>query len=177
MHNTCAAAPGPYNCGDLDVLANRFINNFSKSLKKSQIAEWWAKGYPAFFARGTFFEKLMARSAKYSKNLGWTHTSHTQDVIDFFKKSGNKYEVVSMKTTYQETVSQWMSSNSVHLSKFNDLNKKWVPNNQSIQEIRKLHIYVQDANLGNYSSWITTIKAKYKNIDVEFSSIEKEFNL
>jgi hypothetical protein len=77
-----------------------------------------------------------------------------------------------------EDVSQWMSSNAKHLADLNDLEKHWVVNNTSkLQEIRKLHIIVKDTELSNYSSWVATIKSKYKNLDIEFSSIELEFNL
>lgn len=172
VHNSCGSI------AELDLLATKFINNLNATIKKAEIAEWWAKGYPKFFQRGTFFERLMAKSTKYSKNLGWVHTSHNHQVIDFYRKTGGKYEVVSMKTTYQKSVSQWMSSNAGHLADLNNLSKFWVDVNKSkVQEIRKLHIYVKDSELVNYSSWIATMKAKYKNIDIEFSSIEKEFNL
>lgn len=162
------------SCGDLDKLANRFLSNFSKTLKKNEISTWWAKGYPKFFDRGTFFERLMAKAPTYT---GWTHTVHNQQVIDFFKKVGTKYQIVSMKTTYQESVSTWMSSNSKHLSDFNNLDKKWVPDNKTFQEVRNLHIYVKDELLENYSTWASTIQASYKNITVTITSMEKALNL
>jgi hypothetical protein len=171
VHNSCGTI------AELDKLAEKFLNTFSKTIKKNEIAEWWAKGYPKFFQRGTFFERLMAKSTKYSKNLGWVHTSHNHQVIDFYRKTGGKYEVVSMKTTYQKSVSQWMSSNADHLEKLNKLDKKLVNDNNSLPEMRKLHIYVEDELLSNYSNWISKIREKYKNIEVEFSSIEKEFGL
>ena len=76
------------SCGDLDRLVNRFLNNFNKTLKKDQIATWWAKRIiPGFFKRCTFFERLMAKSPFYS---GWELTHHSFKLVDFIKRSGGK---------------------------------------------------------------------------------------
>lgn len=164
VHNTCA---------QLDDLANRFINNFSKELKKLEIDNWWKSGYPKFFERGTFFERLMAKGPRYT---GWTLTAHNYPVIDFYKLVGNKVTVVSMKTTITKNVNDWMSTNASHLSKLNDVGKRLV--NKGTTEIRELHIYVKDIELNNYSNWISAIKQKYPKIEkVVLSSIEKEFSL
>jgi hypothetical protein len=163
------------DCGDLDVLATKFMQNFSPQLKKLQIAEWWAKGFPEFFTRGTFFEKLMAKSPKYS---GWTITPHTWEVIDFQKVVGNTVKVVSMKTTITKDVTSWMSSNADHLGKLNNMQKKWAKEVPNKQEYRELHIYVKDIDLGDYGDWVRSIKTKYPNIkNVVISSLEKEFSL
>jgi hypothetical protein len=164
VHNTCA---------QLDDLANRFINNFSKELKKLEIENWWAKGYPGFFLRGTFFERLMAKGPRYT---GWTLTAHNYPVIDFYKLVGNKVSVVSMKTTITKNVNDWISTNASHLSKLNNMQNRLV--NKGTSEIRELHIYVKDIELNSFSNWASAIKQKYPNIkNVVISSIEKEFNL
>lgn len=165
-----ALMPG-MTCGDLDILANRFINNFGKTLKLREINNWWAKGYPEFFTRGTFFERLMAKT----KFVGYTLTKHNYKVIDFFKKVKNKYEVVSMKTTYQENLSTWMSTYKNHLEDLNDTQKFLAPDNTTLSEVRKLYIFVKDPVQNNniYSDWASEIQKKYKNITVVISTIEK----
>lgn len=163
------------SCGDLDKLATRFMSNFSKALKKQEIANWWAKGFPEFFTRGTFFERLMAKSGRYT---GWVLTPHNWPVIDFQKKIGNIVKVVSMKTTVTKNVSTWMSTNAEHLGKLNNLGKNWAKDMGGLPEVRALHIYVKDIELGDFSNWASTIQAQYPNIkEVLFSSIEKEFGL
>lgn len=167
VHNTCA---------QLDDLANRFINNFSKELKKLEIGNWWKSGYPKFFERGTFFERLMTKT----KFVGYTLTAHNWKVIDFYKKVGNKYEVISMKTTYQENVSTWMSTYKNHLEDLNNTNKYFAPgNNNSLTEVKKLYIFVKDLGINDttYSNWASTIHNKYKNITVVIETIERGVGL
>jgi len=164
------------DCGDLDVLATKFMQNFSPQLKKLQIAEWWAKGFPEFFTRGTFFEKLMAKSGRYS---GWTHTSHNFKLIDFYKYVGGKLRVASMKTTNTVDVNKWISNNSDHLTK---LSKGVIDDLQGkVAEYKELHVYMPKALLENPNiekDWILKIKAKYPAIsNIVISSIEKELNL
>ncbi len=166
VHNTC---------GDLDKLATSFISNFSKTLRKQEITNWWSKGFPGFFTRGTFFERLMAKSGRYT---GWDLTPHNWPVIDFQKRIGNIVKVVSMKTTVTKNVSTWMSTNATHLGKLNDLQERWAKEMGGLSEVRALHIYVKDIELGDFSNWATTIKAQDPNIkEVLVSSIEKEFSL
>ncbi len=64
----------------------------------------------------------MAKGPKYS---GWTLTPHTHETIDFCKKNGGVVKVASMKTTVNETLTSWMSSNAKHLGKLNDLGESW----------------------------------------------------
>jgi len=169
VHNACGSV------AELDQLATKFINNLNVTIKKAEIAEWWAKGYPKFFQRGTFFERLMAKSGRYS---GLTITPHNWPVIDFQKIIGGKVKVVSMKTTITTNVASWMSTNADHLKRLNDMSEHWAKDVGKLPEVRALHIYVKHAGLGNYSSWVSEIKARYPNIkEVLVSSIENEFNL
>lgn len=165
-----ALVPG-LTCGDLDKLADRFINNYGKQLKIREIGIWWAKGFPDFFVRGTFFERLMAKT----KFVGYTLTAHNWKVIDFYKKVGNKFEVISMKTTYQENVSTWMSTYKKHLEDLNDKKNFLAPGNKTLSEVRKLYIFVKDPGQNNniYSDWASEIQNKYKNITVVISTVEK----
>jgi hypothetical protein len=74
------------SCGDLKKLSDDFVKNFNASLKKQEIANWWAKKGPtkggdindSFFGRGRFFETLL-RKTKFS---GW---SWTNDIKSNFK--------------------------------------------------------------------------------------------
>lgn len=169
VHNSCGTIAA------LDALATKFLNNFSNATKKAEIDKWWALGFPKFFQRGTFFERLMAKSGRYS---GWTITPHNWPVIDFQKIIGGKMKVVSMKTTITTEVSSWISTNADHLGKLNNMQVRWAQNAGNLLEIRALHIYVKDSELGNFSNWSATIKAKYPNIkEVIISSIETEFSL
>lgn len=162
------------SCGNLDNLARNFLNNYSNAIKKAEIAKWWATGFPKFFERGTFFEKLMAKSGRYA---GWTHTSHNFPVIDFYKKVNNTLKVVSMKTTVTKNVSSWMNTNKGHLEKLNKTSERLIPGESGFG-VRALHIYVKDTDFAEYSNWPSAIKAAYPNIkEVIISTIEKEFNL
>jgi hypothetical protein len=169
VHNSCGTI------AELDLLATKFINNLNATIKKAEIAEWWAKGYPKFFQRGTFFERLMAKSGRYS---GWTITPHNWPVIDFQKIIGGKVKVVSMKTTITTDVTSWMSTNADHLVKLNNMKVSLAKDVGNIPEIRALHVYVKKSALANYSNWAAAIKAKYPDIkEVLISSIEDEFSL
>lgn len=109
------------DCGELTRLANKFINNFSKSLKSQEIAKWWAKKGPtkggdildSFFGRGRFLETLMFKT-KFS-GWKWTNTIKSNFfAIDFCGKLGKKNVVASLKTT-KSCPSEWLQYNSKHL--------------------------------------------------------------
>lgn len=102
VHNTCA---------QLDDLANRFINNFSKELKKLEIDNWWKKGWPengdfleSLFGRGMFFERLMRKVKFKTWNWTWDIASNFK-AIDFYKKANGKNYAASLKTCNRANVS------------------------------------------------------------------------
>jgi len=165
------------SCGDLDKLANRFLNNFNKTLKKDQIATWWAKRIiPGFFKRCTFFERLMAKSPFYS---GWELTHHSFKLVDFIKRSGGKLSVISMKTTNTTNVTTWINNNRKHLEDLAQGTIRDLPGSP-VANIKQLDVYVKatDWNESLRDIWALEITTQFKGISsVRFTTMEKALNI
>jgi len=164
------------SCGDLDKLADRVLNDFSTTLKKNEIATWWAKGFPGFFIRGTFFERLVAKSKFYS---GWKLTHHSFKLVDFIKVDNNKLSVISMKTTNTTNVNTWISNNRTHLK---DLEKGQIKDLQGspFADHKQLDIFISDTNWNESlrDAWVLEIKKQFKEITlVRVTTIEKALKI
>ena len=131
------------DCGDLDVLATKFMQNFSPQLKKLQIAEWWAKKGPikggdindSFFGRGRFFERLVRKS----KFASWKWTN-------------------DLKST-KSNPSEWLNYNKDHLKELIKIakDKKIIDGKQLDADEVFLFITVPHDKLGDWSNFSTTL--------------------
>ena len=141
VHNTCA---------QLDDLANRFINNFSKELKKLEIGNWWSKGWPengdyveSLFGRGLFFERLL-RKTKFS-SWNWTYDiSSNFKAIDFYKfKNGINY-VASLKTCNRANLQSLLDDSKfrTHLKHLADGAKEKVFEGTKKIKADEVHLYI-----------------------------------
>lgn len=190
MHNTCVAAPGPYNCGNLKRLAEEFKAYIPPQIQRNEIKEWWAKRGPvkggdindSFFGRGRFFESL-ARITKF-KNWKWTmDISKTFKTIDFYIKDGTKNLVASLKTT-KSSPSEWLNYNKKHLQELADLErlKKITDAGRTIDADEVwLFIAVPKEKLSEWSNFVLTPQntgiANIGKIKVEVFSMDKALNL
>ena len=98
---------------------------------------------------------------------------HNYPVIDFYRMIGGKLQVSSMKTTKVTDVQQWMYSNKKHLDKLNKIKDVVLEFDEAHKGHPQafLHIFVPDK--ANYTSWVKSIQADYKNIKVKISTIEE----
>ena len=153
------------DCGDLDVLATKFMQNFSPQLKKLRIAEWCAKKGPikggdindSFFGRGRFFERLVRKS----KFASWKWTNDLKSnfkAIDFYKKEGIKNIVGSLKST-KSNPSEWLNYNKDHLKELIKIakDKKIIDGKQLDADEVFLFITVPHDKLGDWSNFSTTL--------------------
>ena len=171
------------SCGDLDKLANKFINNLTKSLKSQQIAEWWAKKGPvkggdildSFFGRGRFFETLLSKT-KFS-SWKWTNDFNPNfKAIDFYKKVGSKNLVASLKTT-KSSPGEWLNYNSKHLDELEKIavNKKITDGKTLIADEVWLYIVVPANKVNEWANFATFQNLGEKGIKFEVFTVESLF--
>lgn len=184
VHNTC---------GNLDNLAKKFLNEISPSIKRSEIAVWWAKGWPvsgdylnSLFGRGMFFEKLMKESSLLK---GYTSTAKNHQDYDFYRLINGVQHCVSMKTTKFTNVQSWLNyidknGNKKMLTHLEDINKKVKRTHQDVSvggpgsKIKMIIVMPESNNFeATKLSWLTTLRTKFTNVEFEITTIEKQFNL
>jgi Pretoxin HINT domain len=173
------------NCG-FDVFE---CLSYSKIRQKKFIKEIWELGFPEFFQRGSFFERLI----QVKKLVGFNHTGDVMSnfpVLDSFKpKTAWSFvdngvaevvqctEAVSIKSTKVLDVDAWKATYKSHLD---DLRDKIGANgsgfkgkNKTIKyDSAKVLIAVEEKSLAKYKDWITTLKAAYPNLNFEIITAE-----
>ena len=158
-----------------------FIYKMSKGDKQSVIDDAWGLGFPEWFQRGRFMEELLG-ATRYN---GWSWTGNISSNfpgIDFYKKVAGKNVAASIKTTKNETVSKWLTSNRGHL---NDLRNGKLTgefsqgNSKILVDQVELHIYTPKSNFSQSmeAQWTAAINAEFPEIKIIISDVEKHVGL
>ncbi|MEZ5032912.1 MAG: Hint domain-containing protein [Saprospiraceae bacterium] len=171
------------SCGSLKKLAADFKAYLPPATQRNEIVEWWAKKGPvkggdindSFFGRGRFFEQL-TRITKFN-TWKWTNDIKSNfKAIDFYKKSGSKNLVASLKSTKSDP-SVWLNYNTKHLDELLDIEKK----GQIIDKVTLkadevwLYIAVPKAELSKWSSF--SLPSKYSKIKVEIFTMDNALGI
>ncbi|HRI02061.1 MAG TPA: Hint domain-containing protein [Saprospiraceae bacterium] len=158
-----------------------FIYKMSKADKQGVIDDAWGLGFPEWFKRGRFMEELLG-ATRY-KGWEWTGKySSNFPGVDFFKKVSGKNVAASVKTTKNETITQWLGSNRNHL---NDLKNGKLTGefsqgtNKVLVDQVEIHIYTPKSNFSQAmeAEWTVAIKAEFPEIKVIISDVEKHVGL
>jgi abortive infection bacteriophage resistance protein len=179
-------------CGNLDDLAKKFLNNVSPQIKRNEIAQWWAKGWPvsgdylnSLFGRGMFFEKLLLNAPVLK---GFKATSHSFPLYDFYTTTGTKI-AASMKTTRFTDVNNWLNyvdknGNKKMLDHLNDLNKglkKSLDGTTVGGAGYKVQMIIVMPRYNNFqatkTAWLSSLSNQFKNVEFKIITVEDQFNL
>jgi hypothetical protein len=113
--------------------------------KRKLIRDAYDAWFPQIFGRRSLLEGIM----KKTKFVDWRHTFNLAEnfrAIDFYKKTGGKNIVASMKTTKVENVQSWISQNSSHLQDLVDGKNSGVfswGGNSIPADIVQLHLFTK----------------------------------
>lgn len=183
VHNTC---------GNLDDLARKFLNQLSPSIKRNEIAEWWAKGWlvsgdylNSLFGRGMFFEKLLLNAPVLK---GFKATSHSFPLYDFYTTTGAKI-AGSMKTTRFTNLNSWLNyvdkngnkkmlDHLTAINKNNPINYGGLTIGGTGYKVQMIIVMPRFYNFeATKTTWLATLSNQFKNVEFKIITVEDQFNL
>jgi hypothetical protein len=189
VHGYCVGRNGEVvhnGCGlDLKEFIGYTINQ-----QRDRIKDIWKFGYPEFFERGKFLEKLI----QSKKLAGYFHSGeimHNFEALDSFKpKKAWTFidngvaevvqcsEAISIKSTKAQNLDQWKATYKSHLDKLRDnmgLNNNGFTGKgkKVVYEKAKVIIVVPEENLTMVLTWRISLKTLYPTLDFEVLTAEK----